>query len=131
MLTPHPGEAARLLNCSTARVQEDRFAAVRELQSRYGGTIVLKGCGSLVAARDPAVTVCTDGNPGLASGGTGDVLTGVIAGLLAQGLSLESAALTGVCLHGAAADQAARDGERGMLAGDLMPWLRRLANPVR
>jgi len=129
VLTPHPGEAARLLDCSTAQIQGDRFAAVRELQSRYGGVIVLKGCGSLVAARNREVTVCTDGNPGLAAGGTGDVLTGVIAGLMAQGLAPERAALTGVCLHGAAADMAARDGERGMLARDLMPWLRRLVNP--
>lgn len=129
VLTPHPGEAARLLDFSTAEVQDDRYAAVRELQSCYGGTIVLKGCGSLVAAPDGEVTVCTDGNPGLASGGTGDVLTGVIAGLMAQGLGPESAALTGVCLHGAAGDRAAQDGERGMLAGDLMPWLRRLVNP--
>ncbi len=129
VLTPHPGEAARLLDFSTAEVQADRLAAVRELQSSYGGTIVLKGCGSLVAGPDTGVTICTDGNPGLASGGTGDVLTGVIAGLMAQGLTPESAALTGVCLHGAAADRAAREGERGMLAGDLMPWLRRLVNP--
>ena len=129
VLTPHPGEAARLLDCSTAEVQGDRIRAVRELQSRYGGTVVLKGCGSLVAARKSGVIVCTDGNPGLASGGTGDVLTGVIAGLMAQGLEPERAALTGVCLHGAAADRAVMEGERGMLAGDLMPWLRRLANP--
>ena len=129
VLTPHPGEAARLLDCSTAEIQGDRFTAVRELQSRYGGVIVLKGCGSLVATRKSGVTVCTDGNPGLASGGTGDVLTGVIAGLMAQGLEPESAALTGACLHGAAADRAVLEGERGMLAGDLMPWLRRLVNP--
>lgn len=129
VLTPHPGEAGRMLGCAAADVQRDRFAAVQALHSRYGGTAVLKGCGSLVAVKNETVAVCTDGNPGMASGGMGDVLTGVIAGLLAQGLDPGSAALTGVCLHGAAADRAALEGERGMLAEDLMPWLRRLANP--
>ena len=129
VLTPHPGEAARLLGCSTTEIQQDRIRAAQDLQARYGGTVVLKGCGSLVAGKNKEVTVCTVGNPGMASGGMGDVLTGVIAGLMAQGLDSDSAALTGVCLHGAAADHAARDGARGLLAGDLMPWLRRLANP--
>ena len=105
ILTPHPGEAARLLGCETPEVQRDRFAAVRELQSRYGGVALLKGAGSLVCDGD-AVYVCPYGNPGMASGGMGDVLS--------------------VCVHAAAADLAAADGMRGMLATDLMPFLRGL-----
>ncbi|MBI1732398.1 MAG: NAD(P)H-hydrate dehydratase [Gammaproteobacteria bacterium] len=131
VLTPHPGEAARLLGCTVGEIQQDRIAAAQALQSRYGGTVVLKGCGTLVARGNAPTAVCTDGNPGMASGGMGDVLTGVIAGLMAQGLDPGGAALAGVCLHSAAADRAAADGERGLLAGDLMPWLRRLANPER
>jgi NAD(P)H-hydrate epimerase len=128
ILTPHPGEAARLLNCRSADIQNDRFAAVKELQQRYGGVIVLKGSGTLVIDPSSQVAVCSDGNPGMATGGMGDVLTGVIAGLLAQGLTLADAARLGVCVHAAAGDEAAKAGERGMLATDLMPWLRRLVN---
>jgi hydroxyethylthiazole kinase-like uncharacterized protein yjeF len=131
ILTPHPGEAARLLETSAEVIQRDRFAAVTALRQRYDGVVVLKGAGTLVAVVDGPPGICTHGNPGMASGGMGDVLTGVIAGLLAQGLSRPDAAQLGVCLHGAAADAAATEGERGMLAGDLMPWLRRLANPGR
>jgi len=128
VLTPHPGEAARLLNCTTAEIQADRFAAARALQEWYGGVIVLKGSGSLIAGPG-GIRVCGDGNPGMASGGMGDVLTGVIAGLLGQGLSADAAASLGVCLHAAAADRtAAEGGERGLLATDLYPALRQLAN---
>ena len=128
VLTPHPGEAGRLLGCSAADVQADRFAAVEALQARFGGVIVLKGAGSLI--RTTRLTwLCDRGNPGMASGGMGDVLSGVIAGLLAQGLSPEAAALSGVWLHALAADQAAGHGERGLLAADLFEPLRRFANP--
>ncbi len=128
ILTPHPGEAARLLGTDAGAVQRDRYAAARALAERYGGVAVLKGPGTIVAdAR--AVWVCDRGNPGMASGGMGDVLTGAIAALLAQGLSPEEAARTGVWLHAAAADAAAACGERGMIASDLLPHLRRLANP--
>lgn len=130
ILTPHPGEAARLLRCSSAEIQADRFAAAQALQSRYGGVCILKGSGTLVIDTEQAKAVCNVGNPGMASGGMGDVLSGVIAGLKAQGLELADAARVGVCLHGAAADAAAANsGERGMLASDLMPELRALANP--
>lgn len=129
VLTPHPGEAARLLGCDTAEVERDRFAAVAALVHRYGGVCVLKGAGTLIGSGDGPVAVCTAGNPGMASGGMGDVLSGVIAGLIAQGLPLRQAAEVGVGLHAAAADRAACEGERGMLATDLMPHLRRLANP--
>lgn len=125
VLTPHPGEAARLLGCSTADIQGDRFAAVRQLQERYGGIAVLKGNGSLVA--DGRWVLLGDyGNPGMASGGMGDVLSGVIGSLLAQRLPALDAAALGVCLHGAAADIAARDGQRGLLASDLIPAMREL-----
>lgn len=125
ILTPHPGEAARLLHCSTAEIQQNRFASVTAIQAKYGGIAILKGSGTLIASGDE-VAVSTTGNPGMASGGMGDVLAGVIAGLLAQGLSLKNAAQQGVYSHGQAADLAAeKDGERGLLASDLMPYLRR------
>lgn len=129
VLTPHPGEAARLLGSTSAAVQADRYAAVAALRQRYGGVVVLKGAGSLVADAS-GVAVCTAGNPGMGSGGMGDVLTGVVAGLAAQGLSLAEAARVGVRVHALAADAAAAEGgERGLLATDLLPGLRRLVNP--
>ena len=128
ILTPHPGEAARLLGCTTAQVSGDRFAAVRALQARFGGVVLLKGPGTLVCDGD-RLWVCQGGNPGMASGGMGDLLAGLIAGLWAQGLPLSLATLLGVCLHGAAGDLAARQGERGMLASDLLPFIRQLVNP--
>ena len=128
IITPHPGEAARLLATDTASVQADRFAAARGLQQKFGAVAILKGAGSLVAAED-SLGVCPDGNPGMASGGMGDVLSGILGGLLAQGLSAEGAAALGVCLHGAAADLLAQDeGQRGMLATDLIPYVRELIN---
>lgn len=128
ILTPHPREAGRLLGCSTAEVQVDRFNAVAKLQERYGGIIILKGAGSLVLPQSQPVAVCNGGNPGMASAGMGDILTGIIAGLLAQSLDMDTAARLGVCLHAEAGDQAALEGERGMLAGDLLPFLRSLVN---
>ena len=129
VLTPHPGEAARLLGCGTGEIEADRFAAVCALQEKFDGVAVLKGSGTLIRDTAGPTSVCSDGNPGMASGGMGDVLTGVIAALLAQGHPPAEAAALGVCLHAAAADRAATDGERGMLATDLLPWIRRLANP--
>lgn len=130
ILTPHPGEAARLLDSEGSRVQTDRPAAARDLANRYGGVAVLKGAGTLVAGQDGGLDVCGAGNPGMAVGGMGDTLTGVIAALLAQGLSTRNAARLGVWLHARAADEAAGEGgERGLLPGDLLPWLRRLVNP--
>lgn len=128
ILTPHPGEAARLLACSTQAIQEDRCAAVRELQQRYGGVVVLKGAGTLIYGGDCLLLSAT-GNPGMASGGMGDVLTGLVAGLLAQALTPVAAAATAVHVHGAAADQAAGAGERGLLASDVLDALRPLVNP--
>ncbi|HVX05668.1 MAG TPA: NAD(P)H-hydrate dehydratase [Rhodanobacteraceae bacterium] len=128
VLTPHPGEAARLLHVATSEIQADRFAAVRALAQKYRAVVVLKGAGSLIADPDGRVAVCPWGNPGMASGGMGDVLTGVIAGLLAQGLDTWDAACLGVGLHARAGDLAARAGERGLLASDLFTYLRALVN---
>jgi ADP-dependent NAD(P)H-hydrate dehydratase / NAD(P)H-hydrate epimerase len=129
ILTPHPGEAARLLGCSTQDVQSDRFAAVDQLQKLYGGAVILKGAGTLVADLQYSTPgLCAYGNPGMATGGMGDILSGVLGALLAQGLDLGDAARLGVCLHARAGDLAARDGERGTLATDLIPHLRRLVN---
>jgi hydroxyethylthiazole kinase-like uncharacterized protein yjeF len=125
ILTPHPGEAARLLDVDTAEVEHDRFAAARALQHRFGGVVVLKGAGTLVQGPGHRpIAVCSQGNPGMASGGMGDALTGIIAALLAQGLDLEEAAEAGVCLHAAAGDHAAVAGQRGLLASDLIGALR-------
>jgi NAD(P)H-hydrate epimerase len=129
IITPHPGEASRLLACSTADVQRDRYGAARELSARYGCVVVLKGAGSIVASPDRLPRVIGAGNPGMAVGGMGDVLTGTIAALRAQGLQAFDAASAGALLHAVAGDAAAGDGERGLLPSDLMPWLRRLANP--
>jgi NAD(P)H-hydrate epimerase len=130
VLTPHPGEAARLLQAEIAVIQADRLAAAAALQQRYGGIVVLKGAGTIVqggGTRPPAV--CSAGNPGMATGGTGDVLCGLVAALIAQGHAPEDAAELGVCLHAAAGDAAARAGERGLIASDLFPPLRGLLNP--
>jgi NAD(P)H-hydrate epimerase len=129
IITPHPGEASRLLACSTAEVQRDRYRAARDLSGRYRCTVVLKGAGTIVASPDRLPRVIAAGNPGMAVGGMGDVLTGTIAALRAQGLQAFDAASAGALLHAAAGDAAAGNGERGLLPSDLMPWLRRLANP--
>lgn len=129
ILTPHPGEAARLLNCSTANIQQDRFAAVAALQARFGGAVILKGVGTLVADDQHRHTgLCPYGNSGMASGGMGDVLSGVLGALLAQGLPPGQAARLGVCLHACAADVAAQRGRRGLLATDLLVPLHQLVN---
>ena len=127
VLTPHPGEAARLLGSSSGAIQSDRFQAVQGIRERFGGAALLKGAGSLVAA-DPArpVAVISEGNPGMASGGVGDVLTGIVGTFLAQGFSPEESAVMGGSLHAAAGDLASRAGERGMLASDLFSAIRRL-----
>lgn len=127
VLTPHPGEAARLLGVSTSEIQAARFAAAATLHERYGGSVVLKGAGSIIAdAGRPAVL--RGGNPGMGSGGMGDVLSGIIAALIAQGLDAGGAARVGACVHAAAADRAAADGERGLLATDLFAHIRNLVN---
>lgn len=129
VLTPHPGEAARLLGCMTADVQSDRFGALAALVERFACTVVLKGAGSLVGSPGQRPVVIAAGNPGMAVGGMGDVLTGVIAALLAQALAPFAAACGGALLHAAAGDAAAGNRPRGLLPTDLLPHLRVLANP--
>ncbi len=128
VLTPHPGEAARLLGKSADAIQADRLAAVQELHKRYGGVTVLKGPGTFVLGH-AIPWVCTAGNPGMATAGMGDILSGVIGGLMAQGIPKAIAAKLGVCLHATAGDIAAEHGQRGMMATDLLPVLRTLVNP--
>lgn len=128
VLTPHPGEAARLLGTNVAKVEADRYAAVREVARRYAAVVVLKGAGSLVGDASGRVAVCPWGNPGMATGGMGDLLTGIVAALLAQGCVPWEAACLGVGLHARAGDLAARDGERGLLPTDLLQPLRSLGN---
>ncbi|CAG8998710.1 MAG: Bifunctional NAD(P)H-hydrate repair enzyme Nnr [Candidatus Celerinatantimonas neptuna] len=129
ILTPHPGEAARLLACQVRDVEQDRFAAAIKIARRYDAVVVLKGAGTIVATPDEQCYVLAVGNPGMASGGMGDVLSGIIGGLLAQHVPAVDAACLAVCLHGEAADRAAVNGQRGMLAGDLLPEIRVLVNP--
>lgn len=129
ILTPHPGEAAKLLNVDANVIQNDRYSAISQLQQNYGGIVVLKGSGSLIKDNDKLVGVCSYGNPGMASGGMGDVLSGILGGLCAQGLGVEKVTQLGVCIHAKAADLAAiKDGERGLLAMDLLPYVRALLN---
>jgi NAD(P)H-hydrate epimerase len=128
ILTPHPGEAGRLLGASAQDVQHDRLAALDGLLDRYHGTVVLKGAGTLVGAPGRTPALCERGNPGMATAGTGDVLTGTIAGILAQCADPWSAARVGVLVHAMAGDAAARGGERGVLATDLLRELPHCVN---
>jgi NAD(P)H-hydrate epimerase len=120
-----------LLGISTAQVQSDRLAAARGIVDRYGGTVVLKGAGTLVVERNALPSICDQGNPGMASPGMGDVLTGVIAGIAAQTAELAEAARAGVLVHAMAGDVAARRGERGLLASDLFNYLPTCVNPAQ
>lgn len=124
VLTPHPGEAARLLGRATPDVQSDRLGSARQLAADSGAVVVLKGARTVVAAPDGRAALNPTGNPGMATGGTGDVLCGLIAALLAQGLDAFDAACVGAYVHGRAGDLArARRGERGMTAGDVVQHL--------
>lgn len=135
ILTPHPGEAGRLLGTSAAAVQADRLAAAWGIARRYGGVVVLKGAGTLVVREGALPSICDQGNPGMASPGMGDVLTGVIAGIVAQvhdmNADLAGAASAGVLVHAMAGDMAARRGERGLLATDLFTYLPTCVNPTQ
>ena len=130
IITPHPGEAARLLNCKVSEIESDRLLAAQRLVKRYGGVVVLKGAGTLIAGPAGALAIADVGNAGMASGGMGDVLSGIIASLVGQGLSPFDAACAGCVVHGAAAEAVAqRYGTRGMLATDLFSWLYLFVNP--
>ena len=142
VLTPHPGEAGRLLGESTETIQHDRFTAVAKLQERYQATVLLKGPGTLIAgsgiadagmtdadSEDAAIFVSQGGNPGMASGGMGDILSGVIGALMAQGMKGTEASCLGASLHAQAGDIAAElGGERGLLAMDVVDKLQMVVN---
>jgi len=132
ILTPHPGEAARLLQSSTYSIEQDRYAAAQAIVDRYGGVCVLKGNGTIIVDQKGFQAVCPVGNPGMAAGGMGDVLAGIIGALLSQGHSLMDAAVLGVCIHGEAGDRAAgpKGYYRGLMASDLLSHFDRLLNPV-
>ncbi|WP_283743592.1 NAD(P)H-hydrate dehydratase [Sideroxydans sp. CL21] len=129
VFTPHPGEAAHLLACSTEDIQKDRAAAVRELARRLNGSVVLKGAGSLCATRGGKLHINQTGNPGMSSAGMGDVLSGMIAAFIAQGLDADEALLLAVHLHGAAGDELAKQqATLGMSATEVTEWARWLLN---
>lgn len=129
VLTPHTGEAARLLNTTVAEIEANRYSAVQKIQEKYNAVVLLKGPGTLIASANQITKVCPYGNPGMATAGMGDLLSGIIGGLIAQGLSLQDAAELGCCLHSAAADKLVDDaGYRGIAASDLLPYLQKLLN---
>ncbi|HLF66959.1 MAG TPA: NAD(P)H-hydrate dehydratase [Gammaproteobacteria bacterium] len=128
VLTPHLGEAARLLGCSPIEIKNDREQAIQALQKKYGGCIVLKGAHTLIHD-ETGLWTCHAGNPGMATAGMGDLLTGVIAALMAQGLSPLASAQLGGSVHAQAGDEAAKQGPRGMIPTDLLPFIRQFVNP--
>lgn len=124
ILTPHPAEAARLLGCTVSEVQQDRVGCAHKIAENYDACVVLKGCGTVVASPAGDYAICPLGNPGMATAGSGDVLTGIIAALWGQGLSGYEAAMTGVLAHAMAGDYAARvNGEMALMAGDITDHL--------
>ncbi len=132
VLTPHPGEAGSLLSCSSTDIQNDRYQSAMAIQQQYGGVVVLKGAGTVIQTAEKERYICTKGNPGMATAGMGDVLSGIIAGICAQGFSLTEAAKLGVWVHAVAGDSNAKIlGEAGMLASDLLDLLPNILNNVR
>lgn len=131
VFTPHPGEAAHLLGCKTEEVQDDRPRSALSLVKRLGGSVVLKGAGSLCATREAKLYVNQTGNPGMSTAGMGDVLAGMIAAFIAQGLGADEAMLLAVHLHGAAGDELAKQqATLGMSATELTEWARWLLNRI-
>jgi hydroxyethylthiazole kinase-like uncharacterized protein yjeF len=129
VLTPHPGEAARLLDCDIKEIQSDRVAGVQELARKFKCCVVLKGADSLCATHAGKLNQNSTGNPGMSSAGMGDVLTGMIAAFIAQGMSADDAMLLAVHLHGAAGDALVQQGiSIGMTASDVTEWARWLLN---
>ncbi len=130
VLTPHPGEAARLLGCRVADIESDRLLSARNIVKQYGGVVVLKGAGTLIASEQGEMAIADVGNAGMASGGMGDILSGIIGGLIAQKLVLYDAACAGCVVHGVAADKLAEvQGTRGLLATDLLSVIPKYVNP--
>ncbi len=129
VFTPHPGEAARLLNTTVESIQHNRLENAKIIQDKLGGTVVLKGAGTVIINAQQKAYVLAGGFPALATGGTGDVLSGVMGALLAQGMNASEAAQLSVCVHALAAKEQQKQGIRGMMASDLLPAIRRLLNP--
>lgn len=130
--TPHPAEAARLLDTTPDRIQQNRLTAINNLYELLGGIIVLKGSGTLILSKVDNAEICPAGNPGMATAGMGDVLSGIIAGLAAQNIPLSDATKLGVLVHALAGDLSAKErGERGMIASDLISSLRKIVNEER
>ena len=124
ILTPHPAEAARLLACKVSEIQQDRVLSATRIAGRFGASVVLKGCGTIVADPSGQYAICPLGNPGMATAGSGDVLTGIVVALLGQGLSCFDAAKAGVLAHASAGDFAAEKvGETALIAGDIIDYL--------
>ncbi|MFT6200959.1 MAG: NAD(P)H-hydrate epimerase [Candidatus Endobugula sp.] len=131
VLTPHPGEAATLLDCSVVEIQADRFAAAQAIQQQYGGAVILKGAGTIVVTSSGDQYICDAGNSGMASAGMGDVLSGLVGALLVQGMSIDNAAMLGAVLHSSAADHAVKtSGQRSLLATDIIPAVQMLLTEV-
>lgn len=130
ILTPHPGEAAAMLGETSECIQDSRFSSAELLQQKHGGHVLLKGAGSILQSPGGLAQLCPYGNPGMASAGMGDVLSGVLGGLLVQGYNLQTASRLGVCIHSIAGDVAAAKGQIGLLASDLYPNIRQLMNSV-
>jgi NAD(P)H-hydrate epimerase len=130
VMTPHPGEAARLLGASVAEVEADRFTAVRTLQQKYNAVILLKGAGTLICGdQSRPIQVCPYGNSAMATAGMGDILSGVIGALIAQGMDLQTATELGCCIHSKVADMAVDElGHRGLVASDLLAFFRSILN---
>jgi NAD(P)H-hydrate epimerase len=127
ILTPHPGEAADLLGLSSQEIQKDRIKAARNLKDKYNATIILKGAGTVIA--DDGIYVCEEGGPELATGGTGDILAGLIGSFIAQGLSAQNASLLAVATHGLAGSEFVKlHGEKGLAASELIPLIRKKIN---
>ena len=125
VITPHPGEAARLLGLSTAEVQADRLKVARALSQKFNAVAILKGAGSLIASPDGRVSRCDQGHPAMATAGLGDVLAGLVGALLAQGMPAYEASCLAVWLHATAGDRQGSFG-RGLAASDLIPASRQL-----
>lgn len=130
IITPHPGEAARLLSMPQAIRPAQRLQALQELVTNYESITILKGAGTLVAGPQHPVQICTAGNPAMATAGMGDLLGGLIAGLVAQDLNLDNAARLGVCVHALAGDAAALDCNRGLIASDLLKYIPQIMSSI-
>lgn len=130
ILTPHPKEAARLLNTDVVTIENNRFAAIEQLVNIFNATVVLKGAGTLIKGPASTTYICDGGNPGMATAGMGDVLAGIIAALVAQHVSIQNASSLGSFIHAIAGDAASKNGQRGMIASDLLPFIRSIVNTI-